>query len=131
MLRAIRTALGDAGRSASDIDAIGANGSSSVHYDRIEASAIRAVFGDRAVVWSTKGGLGQTGAGSSALQVVAAVLAVEHGVVPPTVNADVLDDDLVLDVVRGAARTMRLRHVLLNAIGFGGYYHASAVVGAA
>jgi 3-oxoacyl-[acyl-carrier-protein] synthase II len=131
MLRAMRTALADAGLSPSDIDAIAANGSSSVHYDRIEASAIRAVFGDRAVVWSTKGGLGQTGAGASALQVVAAVLAVEHGVVPPTVNADALDDDLALDLVRGAARTMPLRHVLLDAIGFGGYYHACAVVGAA
>jgi 3-oxoacyl-[acyl-carrier-protein] synthase II len=131
MVRAMRAALADAKLSPADIDAIAANGSSSIHYDRVEASAIRAVFGERAVVWSTKGGLGQTGAGASALQVVAAVLAVEHGVVPPTVNADALDDDLSLDLVRGASRQMQLRHVLLDAIGFGGFYHACAVVGAA
>ncbi len=134
MVRTIRGALEDAGISPSDISAVSANGSSSVFYDVVESAALTEVFGSEASrlpVHSIKAGLGQTGAVTPALQAIAAVLTVEHGLIPPTPNVDAIDPRCPLTIVRGEALARPVGHVLANAIGFGGYYFSALVVGRA
>ena len=134
MVRTIRAALADAGITPRDVSAVSANGSSSVFYDVVEATAIAEVFGadaPRVPVHSIKAALGQTGAVTPALQAIAAVLTVEHGMIPPTPNVDELDPRCPLAVVRGEPLARPVEHVLANAIGFGGYYFSALVVGRA
>lgn len=123
--RALEAAMGQAGWGPADIGAISANGSSSVHYDRSEARALANVFGDAlpAVgVHSIKSMLGQHGAGSSALQAAAACLAIHDGVVPPTINHERLDPGCGRLRVVTEPERLREANILVNAIGFGGFY---------
>ena len=132
MVRAIREALADAGITPRDVSAVSANGSSSVFYDVVEATAIAEVFGAdaaRVPVHSIKAGLGQTGAVTPALQAIAAVLTVEHGLIPPTPNVDAIDPRCPLAIVRGEPLARPVDHVLAHAIGFGGYYFSAFVIG--
>ncbi len=131
MVRAIRAALADANVAPRDISAISANGSSSVFYDVVEATAIADVFGPDVPVHSIKANLGQTGAVTPALQAIAAVLTVEHGLIPPTPNVDEIDPRCPLAIVRGEPLARPVDNVLANAIGFGGYYFSTFVVGRA
>ena len=88
-VRAMRGAMAEAGWRPEDVGLVNANGSSSVLYDRLEGMALGEVFGaalPRVRVHSQKSMLGQHGAGSSALQAVAACLAIRRGAVPPTIN---------------------------------------------
>jgi 3-oxoacyl-[acyl-carrier-protein] synthase II len=130
MVRAMRAAIADAGLTVGDVSAVSANGSSSVFYDPLEAMAIRELLGDEAAartpVMSVKGALGQTGAATPALQAVAAVLSVERGLLPPTINADGLDPRCPIALVR-EPRPIELGALLANAIGFGGHYYASLI----
>jgi 3-oxoacyl-[acyl-carrier-protein] synthase II len=131
MLRALRGALQDAGVPASHLTAISANGSSSVFYDVLEAEALRELLGAAVLdvpVYSMKGALGQTGAVTSALQTIAAVLAAEQRMLPPTANADEIDPRIKLRIVRGAPHRLGGGPILCNAIGFGGYYYSALVV---
>jgi 3-oxoacyl-[acyl-carrier-protein] synthase II len=127
MIRAMTTALADAGLSPSAVSSICANGSSSIHYDILEAQALHTLVGPAIPVTSIKGAIGQTGAASAALQTIAAVLSVEHSVIPPTINAESPDPRCALDLVR-SPREQRQGCVLANGIGFGGYYYASIVI---
>ena len=134
MLRGLRAALKDAAVAAPELAAVSANGSSSVFYDSLEAEALHELLGDAAAampVYSMKGALGQTGAVTSALQAISAVLAAQHRLLPPTANADDLDPKIRLRVVRGEAHALNPGPILCNAIGFGGYYYSAAVVGPA
>jgi 3-oxoacyl-(acyl-carrier-protein) synthase len=95
---------------------------------------IAEVFGadaSRVPVHSIKAGLGQTGAVTPALQAIAAVLTVEHGVIPPTPNVDEIDPRCPLAIVRGEPLARPVEHVLAHAIGFGGYYFSAFVIGRA
>jgi 3-oxoacyl-(acyl-carrier-protein) synthase len=133
LARAARAALADAGVPASELSAVCAHGSGSVLGDAMEAQALRELLGPGAAelpVTSIKGALGQTGAVTPALQAIAAVLAIHHGVIPPTVNVSRLDERCPLHVVRTAQR-VPLRHVLIDTVGLGAHYCAAAVFGAA
>jgi len=133
MLRTLRAALTDAGITPAQLSAISANGSSSVFYDVVEATAIAELLGERAglvPVHSIKAALGQTGAVTPALQTIAAALTVERGLVPPTRNLVELDPRVPLRVPREPVRG-EIEHVLCNAIGFGGFYYSALVVGRA
>jgi 3-oxoacyl-[acyl-carrier-protein] synthase II len=134
MLRAMRAALDDAGIDVGAISTVSANGSSSVFYDTVEATALVELLGGAAAtvpVHSVKSVLGQTGAVIPALQAIAAALTVERGVIPPTMNVGELDPRCPIALVRDAPLERPVDHVLLNAIGFGGFYYASAVIGRA
>ena len=132
MLRTLRAALADAKMSPAQLSAISANGSSSVFYDVVEATAITELLGERAgltPVHSIKAALGQTGAVTPALQAIAAALSVERGVIPPTRNLTELDPRVPLRVVRDAPLRTPVDSVLCNAIGFGGFYYSALVIG--
>jgi 3-oxoacyl-[acyl-carrier-protein] synthase II len=128
-VRALRGVIGDAGWQTDDVDLVSANGSSSVIYDRLEALAFAEVFGARLPevrVHSTKSMLGQHGAGSSALQAVAACLAIDSQTAPPTINCEAIDPACgPLRIVRQAEH-LAVRRILVHAIGLGGFYYSAA-----
>lgn len=98
--RAIRIALERAGITPSDLGHVNADGVGTRDDDRIEAAAIRAELGDVPVI-APKGSFGDSGAGAGAIELVASVLALEHGLLPPTRNCDRVADDCPINVVRG------------------------------
>lgn len=117
----IRAALADAGVSPGDIAHVNAHGTGTRQNDSSEAQALARVFGPDVVVTANKGALGHAGAAAGAIEAVATVLAMEHGLIPPTAGHRTLDPALTVDVVAGAPRPWMPGPVLSNALGLGGY----------
>jgi len=109
---AMQGALRDAGLGARDIGAVFAHGISTLRDDPREAQAIRDVLGDVPVT-AIKSYFGHCGAGSGALDLVAAVLSLQNGVVPPTLNYEVPDPHCPVCVVRGAGHPLASSKLLL------------------
>jgi 3-oxoacyl-[acyl-carrier-protein] synthase II len=129
---AIAGALAESGRGPGDIDYVVAHGTSTPGNDASETVAIKEVFGPdayRLVVSSPKSTAGHLTSAAAALNLLAAVGAIRHSVVPPTVNLDNPDPKLDLDYVPHVARPMPVRAALVNAFAFGGT-NVSLVVGA-
>jgi 3-oxoacyl-[acyl-carrier-protein] synthase II len=121
MARAMRAALARAGVPAEAVGYVNAHGTATLQNDRIEACALRAVFGEgRVLVSSTKSMIGHTMAAAGSLEAVATVLALTHGVVPPTVHHAHTDPDVPFDCVPGAAREAAVECAISNSFGFGG-----------
>ena len=121
---AMRLALADGGIDPSEIDYVNAHGTSTPANDKNETSAIKSALGERALqipVSSTKSMTGHLLGGSGGIEAVACVLALQHGVVPPTINHTTPDPDCDLDVVPNQARDQTLGTVLSNSFGFGGH----------
>jgi 3-oxoacyl-[acyl-carrier-protein] synthase II len=121
--RAMQAALDDARLPASVVDYVNAHGTATPQNDASETQAIRAVLGDRATavpVSSIKSMVGHTLGAAGAIEAVAAVLALCHHFVPPTVNLRTPDPALGLDYVPGSARPAILKAVLSNSFAFGG-----------
>ncbi|MGW6688301.1 beta-ketoacyl synthase N-terminal-like domain-containing protein [Streptomyces sp. NPDC054961] len=121
LAHAIRGALRDAGCAPEEVDVVFADALGTPEADRAEAAAILSALGGhgRTVpVTAPKTGTGRAYCAAPALDTAAAVLALEHGVVPPTPNVfDVCHD---LDVVTGSARTAELRTALVLSRGLMG-----------
>jgi 3-oxoacyl-[acyl-carrier-protein] synthase II len=128
-VRSLRGAMKEANWSPDKVDVMNANGSSSVIYDRIEGNALASAFGDalaKVRVHSTKSMLGQHGAGSSALQAIAACLTLRRGTVPPSINCPDPDPECgPLRIVTEAEQAWPSR-VLVHSIGLGGFYYSAA-----
>ncbi|NJC69924.1 ketosynthase chain-length factor [Planosporangium thailandense] len=123
--RAIELALSDAGVVADDVDAVFADGAGVAELDRVEAAAISAVFGPYGVpVTVPKSMTGRLFSGGAALDVVAALLSIRDGVLPPTVGTGRPAPEYQLDLVTGAARPGTVRTVLVLARGYGGFNSA-------
>jgi 3-oxoacyl-[acyl-carrier-protein] synthase II len=121
--RAMRMALADAGLPAEDIDHINTHGTSTPAGDMAEIQGIARVFGGHGphlAINSTKSMTGHLLGAAGAIECLAAALALRHGVVPPTINLDNPDPELVLPIVT-RARAMPLRHAISNTFGFGGH----------
>lgn len=116
--RAIRGALAVAECDPADVDVVFADGVGVPAADAAEARAIQQVFPEGVPVTVPKAGFGRAYAGASAIDVAAALLSLEHGVIPPTPNVGVTPYDL--DLVTGAARPGPVRVALVLARGFGG-----------
>jgi 3-oxoacyl-[acyl-carrier-protein] synthase II len=97
---AIRQALERAGLEPRHIGHVNAHGMSTTLDDRIEAQAIRAVLGDVPVT-APKSYFGNLGAGGGAVEMAASLLALEHGLVPPTLNYEQPDPECPVNVVHG------------------------------
>ncbi|MCL6595010.1 MAG: beta-ketoacyl-[acyl-carrier-protein] synthase family protein [Firmicutes bacterium] len=120
---AMRRALADAGVRPQEVDWVKAHGTSTVLNDRTETAAIKAVLGEaayRVPVSSMKSMIGHAASASGAMEAVAAVSALRHGLIPPTAHLEHPDPECDLDYVPGRARPAPLRTVLLNAFGLGG-----------
>jgi 3-oxoacyl-[acyl-carrier-protein] synthase-1 len=119
--RSIEMALAHAGLTPADIDYINTHGTSTPAGDVAEVRAIRAVFGDTHVAYSsTKGYTGHTVSAAGAIEAIFTMLMLKGGWMAPAVNARPLDPEL-LDYPPVLDPTSRpLRHALSNSFGFGG-----------
>lgn len=122
--RAMRLAIEMAGLAPADVDYLNAHGTSTPLNDKYETMAIHAVFGDHAKrlsVSSTKSMTGHLLGAAGAAELVASVLAVTQGVIPPTINYEHPDPECDLDYVPNTARRAPTRVALSNSLGFGGH----------
>jgi 3-oxoacyl-[acyl-carrier-protein] synthase II len=118
----MQLALDDAGLTPAEVGHVNAHGTSTPLNDAAEAEALRKVFGDAPPpVTSTKGVTGHLIGAAGATEAVACLLALARSEVPPTANLDTIGDDVRLDVVHGAARTLEHDVALSNSFGFGGH----------
>jgi len=121
--RCMRLALKDAGIAPNDVDYINAHGTSTEYNDANETTAIKAVFGEQAAklaVSSTKSMTGHLLGAAGAVEGVYSVLALYHGVLPPTINYENPDPVCDLDYVPNKARKADINVALSNSFGFGG-----------
>lgn len=122
--RAMRMALRRAELCPEDIDYINAHGTSTPLNDRSETLAIKAVFGEHAYrmpISSIKSMVGHLLGAAGALEACAAVLTIQNGIVPPTINYQTPDPECDLDYTPNTARRMPVSTVLSNSFGFGGH----------
>jgi nodulation protein E len=122
-VRAMAGALRDARLNPEDIGYINAHGTGTTANDRSECAAVRQVFGvhaDRVLISSTKSMHGHLIGGTGAVELLACLMALEDGVIAPTINHQMRDPDCDLDVVPNVAREAWPRAVMSNAFAFGG-----------
>jgi 3-oxoacyl-[acyl-carrier-protein] synthase II len=124
--RAIALALRDAGIAKADVVHVNAHATSTPVGDVAEIIALHKALGDHPVVTSTKSMTGHLLGAAGAVESIATILAIHHGVIPPTINLDDPDDKVDLDVVAHKARHMEIPAALNNSFGFGG--HNAALV---
>jgi nodulation protein E len=121
--RAIRAALTEAGLALEEVGYINAHGTGTPGNDPVETRAIRAVFGahaDKLAVSSTKSLHGHALGAAGALEAVATVLALHHGILPPTANYNERDPECDLDYIPNEPRAVQVGAALSNSFAFGG-----------
>ncbi len=121
--RAMRKAVLDSGLAPEQFGYINAHGTATLANDRTETAAIRAAFGahaNRLAISSTKSMHGHALGAAGAIEAVASILSLRHGVLPPTANYTSPDSECDLDVIPNAARTLEVEACLSNSFAFGG-----------
>ena len=127
----MKAALEDAGMAPDELDYVNVHGTSTPLGDVAETLAIKEVFGDHAYnlsISSTKSMTGHLLGAAGAIEGIASILAVRHGIVPPTINFEHPDEqiDQKLDLTLNQAKVRPVRAALSNTFGFGG--HNASVV---
>ncbi len=120
---AVRAALADAGIAEDAINYINAHGTSTPENDKMEYLAIATVFGERISaipVSSNKSMIGHTLTAAGAIEAAISLLTLQTGTITPTINYDIPDPAIPLDVVPNTARSADVSMVLSNSFGFGG-----------
>ncbi|MGK2907553.1 MAG: beta-ketoacyl-ACP synthase II [Desulfuromonadales bacterium] len=121
--RCMKMALDTAGVNPGEVDYINAHGTSTPFNDLYETLAIKGVFGDHAkqlMVSSTKSMTGHLLGAAGGVEAIYTLLAMERGVVPPTINYTEPDPECDLDYVPNVARKADVKIALSNSLGFGG-----------
>ncbi len=121
--RAFKQALRMAGINKEQVGYINAHGTSTHFNDKSESDAIKAVYGDhtkKLMVSSTKSMTGHLLGGAGGVESVISVLALQRGVLPPTINYETPDPECELDYIPNTARQHRVDVVQSNSFGFGG-----------
>jgi 3-oxoacyl-[acyl-carrier-protein] synthase II len=119
----MRKALADAGVGPEDVDYINAHGTSTPENDKMEYLGVSMVFGERikdVPISSNKSMIGHTLTAAGAVEAAFTLLTLQHQRMPPTINYDIPDPAIPLDVVPNAARDKRVRRAISNSFGFGG-----------
>ena len=121
--RCMLNALHNASMNPSDVDYVNAHGTSTPLGDLAEATAVKAAFGDhtkKLMVSSTKSMTGHLLGAAAGIEAVFTILALHHGVIPPTINLHKQDPAVDLDLVPNTARQAKVDVVMSNSFGFGG-----------
>jgi nodulation protein E len=121
--RAMKGALREAGMKPEEVGYINAHGTGTAGNDPVETKAIREVFGahaDKLAVSSTKSMHGHALGAAGALEAIATVLALHHGILPPTANFTEPDPECDLDYIPNRARAVQVQAALSNSFAFGG-----------
>ena len=122
--RAMKLCLQDAGLQPAEVQYVNAHGTSTPVGDIAEIKAIKNVFGDWAkkglLVSSTKSMTGHLLGAAGGVEAAFSVLALHHGIIPPTVNVEHQDPECDVDVVPNTAREVPIRVAMSNSFGFGG-----------
>jgi 3-oxoacyl-[acyl-carrier-protein] synthase II len=132
-IRAMRRAIERSGVDATEIGYLNAHGTSTRLGDVAETKAIKAVFGDHAhkmAVSSTKSVHGHLLGAAGAIEAAACIMALNRGMLPPTINLDNQDPECDLDYVPNKARKSDVKVAMSNSFGFGGH-NATLVIKAA
>jgi 3-oxoacyl-[acyl-carrier-protein] synthase II len=119
----MRQCLEDGNLEPGDVDYINAHGTSTPLGDAAESQAIKTVFGERASripVSSTKSMTGHTLGAAGAIESIFTILAINRGMLPPTINYEFCDPECDLDYVPNRARQATIKLALNNSFGFGG-----------
>jgi 3-oxoacyl-[acyl-carrier-protein] synthase II len=127
----IASAIADAGLTPNDIDYVNAHGTSTPENDKMEYLGCSTVFGERMKsipISSNKSMIGHTLSAAGAIEAVFTLLTLQHGRIPPTINYNVPDPAIPLDVVPNNARDAMVTHAISNSFGFGGQ-NVSLVMG--
>jgi 3-oxoacyl-[acyl-carrier-protein] synthase II len=125
--RALRLALKKANLTPSDIDYINAHGTATLLNDRTETRAIKSVFNQngydayRIPISATKSMIGHLIGAAGSIEAVICILAINHGIVPPTINLTHPDPECDLDYVPNVARPVKVKTAMSNSFGFGGH----------
>ncbi len=121
--RAIRQALAQAGLAPEQVSYVNAHGTATRLNDTSETTVIKRVFGDHArrlAISSTKSMHGHMMGASGAIELIATLLTIERGIVPPTANYRQPDPECDLDYVPNQAREMKVDAAISNSFAFGG-----------
>ncbi len=121
--KCMQMCLEDSDLDPNEVDYINAHGTSTPQGDLAETQAVKRVFGERAAkvaVSSTKSMTGHTLGAAGAIESVFTVLAVDRGMMPPTINQESPDPECDLDYVPNKPRASKIRIALNNSFGFGG-----------
>ncbi|HEV2593404.1 MAG TPA: beta-ketoacyl-ACP synthase II [Gaiellaceae bacterium] len=120
--RAVAMALADAGVTAGEVGYVNAHGTSTPAGDRGETRVLKLALGESAPpVSSTKGATGHTLGASGAVEAIFTILALQRGVLPPTINYEHPDPECDLDYIPNAARELQVDVAVSNSFGFGGH----------
>jgi 3-oxoacyl-[acyl-carrier-protein] synthase II len=122
--RAMVKAMNEAGLTPDQVDYINAHGTSTPVGDKSETDAVKVAFGESAkkvMVSSTKSVTGHLLGAAGGIETIICALAIQKGVVPPTMNYTTPDPELDLDYVPNQAREFKIRACLNNSLGFGGH----------
>ncbi len=122
----MRAAAREAGWNLNEVEYINAHGTSTGLGDAAESKAVHSVFGDHAqklLMSSTKSMIGHLLGASGGVEAIACCLALQHGILPPTINLDNQDREsgCDLDYIPNVPREARVRKILSNSFGFGGH----------
>ena len=122
--RAMQMALDTAGVTPSKVDYINAHGTSTPYNDLFETQAVKTVFGEHAyklAMSSTKSMTGHLLGAAGGVEAIFTVLALQEGILPPTINLHEPDPACDLDYVPNEARQANINYALSNSLGFGGH----------
>src|SRR5216683_4159078 len=124
LVRAMRRAMQKAGLRPDQVDYLNAHGTSTPFNDRTETQAIKTCFGDHAyrmAISSTKSMTGHTLGAAGAVEAVISIMAIQTGILPPTINLYHPDPECDLDYVPNEARQATINMAMSNSMGFGGH----------
>jgi 3-oxoacyl-[acyl-carrier-protein] synthase II len=123
-VRAMRRCVEDAGINLNEVDYINAHGTSTPYNDKNETAAIKTLFGEHAYklnVSSTKSMMGHLLGAAGGVELIASVMAIKHGVVPPTINYEFPDPECDLNYTPNTPQERKMKHAISNTFGFGGH----------
>jgi 3-oxoacyl-[acyl-carrier-protein] synthase II len=129
----IINALKDAGITPDDVDYINAHGTGTPENDKMEAKGSSAVLGERASrvpISSNKSMIGHTLSAAGAIEAAFTLLTIQNQRIPPTINYNVPDPEIQMDVVPNKARDAKVRYAISNSFGFGGQNVCLVIAGA-